>query len=129
MPAIRQSTRDQRRAQLIASRPASSRRRAPRTTAASATTTAAEDNVDRPSAIDAGPSTSTGASLSDAALQRIVSAVSQAVLASLNATSSTPQSTSSTETWELPVMAPGIVSPLADATTQGHVASALQQLR
>lgn len=128
MPATRPSTRVQRRAQPIASRPASSRRRAPRTTAVSSTSTAAEDNIDRPSTIDAGPSTLTGASLSDAALQQIVSAVSQAVLTSLNATNSTTQPTTSTEARELPVMAPGIVTPLADATTQGHVASALQHV-
>ena len=128
MPAMRPSTQVQQRAQLIASRPASSQHHAPRTMAVSSLSMAAEDNVDRSSTTDAGPSTSTGESLSDAALQQIVPAVSQAVLMSLNATNSNTQPTSSIEAWRLPVIAPGIVTPLADSTTQGHVASALQHV-
>ena len=127
MPATRPSTRVQRRAQPLAPRPASSRRRSPRTTAASTTTPPAEHEVDRPSTIDASSSTTMGTSLSDAALQQIVSAVSQAVLTSLHASCTSPPTTS-TQTREVPVMAPGIVSPSANATTQGQVASALQHV-
>ena len=127
MPATRPSTRVQRRAQAaqpIAPRPASSRRRASTTTATSLPTTAAEGNVDHPSAaiVTTSSTPTTGASLSDATVQQIVLAVSQAVLASLNATGATSQSTSASETREFPVVASGIVSPSADATTQGHVA-------
>ena len=61
--------------------------------------------------------------------QRIVSAVSQAVLASLNgggiADLSPPSS--AVETRELPIVASGITSS-ADATMQGPVASALTHL-
>ena len=129
MPATRPSTRVQRRAQPIAPRPASSRRRASTTTATSLPTTAAEGNVDHPSAAIVTSSTpTTGASLSDVTIQQIVSAVSQAVLASLNATGTPTQSRSASETGELPVFASGIVSPSEDATTQGHVASALQHV-
>ncbi|CAB3980039.1 Hypothetical predicted protein, partial [Paramuricea clavata] len=89
-----------------------------------------EGNVDHPSAaiVTTSSTPTTGASLSEATIQQIVSAVSQAVLASLNATGATSQSTSASETQELPVVASGIVSPSADATTQGHVASALQHV-
>ena len=122
------STKVQQRAQLVASRPASSQHYAPRTMAVSSILMAAEDNVDRSSTIDAGPSTSTGGSLSDAVLQQIVLAVSQAVLTSLNATNSNMQQTTSMEARKLLVTALGIVTSLADSTTQGHVASALQHV-
>lgn len=139
MPAIRPSTRVQRRAQPFTSRSTTSRRRSPRTTAASTNTTAAEhqqaEQIDRPaeqsvrpSAMATSPPTTMGASLSDAALQQIVSAVSQAVLTSLNANSVLTPPTTSPEMRELPVVTPGIVTNSADATTQGQVASALQHV-
>ncbi|CAB3980633.1 Hypothetical predicted protein [Paramuricea clavata] len=91
------------------------------TTATSLPTTADEGNIDHTSAaiVTTSSTPTTGASLSEATVQQIVSAVSQAVLASLNATGATSQSTSASETRELPVVASGIVSLSADATYAG----------
>jgi hypothetical protein len=118
MPATRPSTQVQRRTQPIAPHPAS-RHCASTTTATSLPTMAAEGNVDHPSATTVTSSTpTTGESLSNATVQQIVLVVSQAVLAYLNVTGATSQSTSASETRELAVVASGIVSPSADATTQ-----------
>ena len=133
MPATRPSTRVQRRAQPAAPRRPPSRRR---TATASATTMQqpessgvsceASSSVATTSAPDAASPATT---VPDETVQRIVSAVSQAVLASLNGACATtlPPPSSAVETRELPMVASGIAS-FADATMQGPVASALNNL-
>ncbi|CAB4005600.1 Hypothetical predicted protein, partial [Paramuricea clavata] len=133
MPATRPSTRLQRRAQPAAPRRPSSRRR---TATASATTMQqpessgvsceASSSVATTSAPDAASPATT---VPNETVQRIVSAVSQAVLASLNGTCTTtlPPPSSAVETRELPMVVSGIAS-FADATMQGPVASALNNL-
>ena len=135
MPATRPSTRVQRRAQPAAPRRTTSRRRTAATSAI----------IQRHEAREVGPEPETSSSVAttatapettspattvpDGTVQRIVSAVSQAVLASLNggciADLSPPSS--AVETRELPIAASGITSS-ADATMQGPVASALTHL-
>ena len=71
-------------------------------------------------------------SLTNATVQQIVSAVSQAVLASLNvpgSSSTAPETTSNTQVAEVPLVASHIGKPnTADATMQGPVASAIHSL-
>ena len=135
MPATRPSTRVQRRAQPAAPRRTTSRRRTAATSAI----------IQRHETREVGPEPETSSSVAttatapettspattvpDGTVQRIVSAVSQALLASLNggciADLSPPSS--AVETRELPIVASGITSS-ADATMQGPVASALTHL-
>ena len=132
MPATRPSTRVQRRAQVAAAPSASSRRR--RTTAASTTATSAA-RVETSPAMAATPSASpniTPPDLSEEAMQRIVSAVSQAVIASFGASQPTLPAPPSMEPEqrEVPlVVGSDNTHNLADATTMhGPVASALHHI-
>ena len=135
MPATRPSTRVQRRAQPAAPRRTTSRRR---TAVTSATIQRHETREVGPepeasssvaTTATAPETTSPATTVPDETVQRIVSAVSQAVLASLNgggiADLSPPSS--AVETRELPIVASGITSS-AEATMQGPVASALTHL-
>lgn len=133
MPSTRPSTRVQRRAQPTAPRRPPSRRRA--ATASATMQRPEESGVSREASssvatTSAAPATASPApTVPDETVQRIVSAVSQAVLASLNGASAAtlPPPSLPVETRELPVVASGIAS-LADATMQGPVASALNNL-
>ena len=134
MPATRPSTKVQRGAQPAAPGRTTSRRR---TAATSATTQRSETCEVGPEAetssiattITAPATTSPATTVPDETVQRIVSTVSQAILASLNggcmADLSPPSS--AVETRELPLVASGITSS-ADAMMQGQVASALTHL-
>ena len=125
MPATRPSTRIQRRAQPTGSRRQSSRRRTP------STTTTQRQAVSVVSSVEEAPSATTSAegahnpsgSLNYATFQRIVSVVSEAVLATIQGTgpSAPPPSSSSaaTELVEMPIVESG--SPLSQATVPAPV--------
>lgn len=123
MPATRRNTRSQRRAQPTNVRPASSRQRESGRVTSVPTVPLPDDNVGSTIASAAH----SDAALSDSTVQRIVTAVSQAVLASLNAATHPVSSTSTAESREIPLVSAGMVVR-ADATTQGPVATALQHV-
>ena len=132
MPATRPSTRIQRRAQPTGSRRQSSRRRTP------SSTTTQRQAVSVVFSVEEAPTATTSAegahnpsgSLNDATFQRIVSAVSEAVLATIQETgpSAPPPSSSSpaTELVEMPIVESG--SPLSQATVPAPVASVLNNV-
>ena len=133
MPATRPSTRIQRRAQPTGSRRQSSRRRTP------STTTTQRQAVRVASSVEEAATATTSAegahinpsgSLNDATFQRIVSAVSEAVLATIQGTgpSAPPPSSSSaaTELVEMPIVESG--SALSQATVPAPVVSVLNNV-
>ena len=129
MPATRPSTCVQRRAQVAAAPSASSRRW--RTTAASTTATRVEISPAMAATPSASPNI-TPPDLSEEAMQRIVLAVSQAVIASFGASQPTLPAPPSMEPEqrEVPlVVRSDNTHNLADATTMhGPVASALHHI-
>ena len=133
MPAIRPSTRVQPRAQPAAPRRTTSQRRTAATSAIIQRFETREVGPEMSSSVattaTAPETTSPATMVPDETVQRIVSAVSQAVLASLNGgcIADLSPTSSAAETRELPIVASGITSS-ADATMQGPVASALTHL-
>ena len=129
MPATCPSTRIQRRAQPTGSRRQSSRRRTPSTTTTQQAVSVASSVEEAPTATTSaeGAHINPSGSLNDATFQRIVSAVSEAVLATIQGTgpSAPPPSSSSaaTELVEMPIVESG--SALSQATVPAPVASVL----